>query len=72
MIYVYSDSCLPCTNKSLWKSIRLKAIEHKELVKRMDINKDPKAKEDANVKYGFAIPFIVKDGIPKTVEEFLV
>ena len=71
MIYLYDSVCTPCVRKPLWKAIRAKAAEQRELVKRLDVTKDPQAKEDAQIKYGLPLPFVVIDGVAKSVEEFL-
>lgn len=71
-VTVYSNSCLPCTHKALWKQLRSKAAEKRVLLKRVDIRKDAEARDKATNLYGMSVPFIVdENGTAMTVDDFL-
>lgn len=71
-VIVYSSGCLPCTNKPLWKQLRAKAAEKRVLLDRKDVSKDKQARDEANLKYGLAVPFIVdENGVAMGAEAWL-
>lgn len=72
MITVYANSCLPCTNKQLWRELKAKCAEKRVLLARKDTSKDVQARNDANTLYGMATPFVVlENGHAVSAEKFL-
>ena len=69
-VIVYSSSCLPCTNKPLWKQLRAKAAEKRVLITRIDVSKSKEEREKA-MSHNMDMPFIVEDGVAKGVQEWL-
>lgn len=70
-VVLYSKGCTPCINKLLWRQLRAKAAEKRVLLTRKDVAKDKTALDEATVKYGMSVPFVVVDEKVMTVKEFL-
>ena len=69
-VTVYSSSCLPCTNKPLWKQLRARAAEKRVLITRIDVSKSKEEREKA-MSHNMDMPFIVEDGVAKGLQEWL-
>ena len=71
MITLYAKGCTPCRNKVLWNAVKRKSLKLGLSLIRKDIQKDPVAAYEANIVYGYAVPFVVINGKPLNVEDFL-
>lgn len=65
---LYDNVCTPCARKQKWRELRNFAREHKLLLKRFDISKDAKARQEAEA-YELDIPFIVHGKIALSLTE---